>query len=270
MKLCFSTLACPNWTLPQIIGAAAAHGLDGVDFRGVGTQIDVTRLSLFNEELPATLELLARHKIVIPCYQTSVALVSPAADRWEMMLDECQRYARLAEKTSTPYIRIFGGGIPKEMTRDEARSLAQRHLRQLTKVCAQHHCLPLVETHDVWIISDEILELVDGFSPDEVGILWDMEHPWRRGEAPEQTAQRIRPFLRHIHIKDSIVKEGKMTQCVLGGGELPLPRLLAALRGIDYDGWICLETEKRWHPDASPEPEQSLPQYAAYMKEHCK
>src|ERR1700712_2447932 len=98
MQLCFSTLACPNWTLPQIVGAAAAHNL-GVDFRGVGAEIDITRLSTFTSELPSTLELLAAHQISVPCLSTSVTLVAPAAERWQMMLDECHRYAAVAAKT---------------------------------------------------------------------------------------------------------------------------------------------------------------------------
>jgi len=55
VRLTFSTLACPNWSFPQIVGAAAAHGLAGIDPRGLGEEIDVTRLPLFASELGATL-----------------------------------------------------------------------------------------------------------------------------------------------------------------------------------------------------------------------
>ena len=56
---------------------------------------------------------------------------------------------------------------------------------------------------------------------------------------------------------------------LLGEGDLPLDRCIAALKSIGYDAWACLETEKRWHPTA-PDPEQSVPQFAAYMREHWK
>ena len=49
MKLCFSTLACPAWSLDQIIEPGVASGMQGVDFRGVGDEIDITKMPAFNE-----------------------------------------------------------------------------------------------------------------------------------------------------------------------------------------------------------------------------
>ena len=268
MQLCFSTLVCPNWTLPQIVGAAAAHGIGGVDFRGLANDIDITKHPLFDADLAATLDLFAQHQLQMPCFNTSVTLVSPAPERWQMMLDECHRYAALAGRTGTKLLRIFGGGLPKDMSRAEATILAQRHLRQVVKVCAAQGCCPVVETHDDWSTSNSVMQLVDGFEPGEVGILWDVEHPFRRGESARETADALRPFLRHIHIKDSIRREGKSLPRLLGEGELPLKDLLAAMRAVDYDGWICLETEKRWHPQEAPEPEASVPQFVRFMKEN--
>jgi sugar phosphate isomerase/epimerase len=42
MKLTYSTLACPDWTLPQILDAAVAAGIAGIDFRGIGPELDIT------------------------------------------------------------------------------------------------------------------------------------------------------------------------------------------------------------------------------------
>ena len=55
--------------------------------------------------------------------------------------------------------------------------------------------------------------------------------------------------------------------CLLGEGQLPLLQCLQALVRIGYDGWFCLETEKRWHAEA-PDPEQSIPQFAQFMKQN--
>ena len=64
--------------------------------------------------------MLRASELAMPCLNTSITLVAPA-DRWQQMLDECLRSANLAAKTGTQFLRIFGGGIPKDMTRDEAR-----------------------------------------------------------------------------------------------------------------------------------------------------
>jgi sugar phosphate isomerase/epimerase len=143
--------------------------------------------------------------------------------------------------------------------------MAERHLRQLVKICRPRGCMPLLETHDDWRTSGQVLELIHGFDATEIGVIWDLEHPWRAGEAPMETAQGLRRFIRHVHVKDTIYPENQAQSVLLGQGLVPLGECAAALGRIEYGGWYCLETEKRWHP-AAPEPEQSIPQFAEFMR----
>jgi sugar phosphate isomerase/epimerase len=265
MKLAISTLVCPQWTLEQIAVAAAENGIGGVDFRGLGSEIDVTKLPLFNEQIEATLELLRSYKIVTPCLNTSVTLVTPAAQRWQSMLEEMRRTAQLAKKMSTKFIRVFGGALVSGMSRQEAVLLSQRRLRQLVKMCGPFGCVPLVETHDQWATAQQMLEMVHEFDPADVGVLWDVEHTHRSGENVEQTFSAMKRFVHHVHFKDSLWIDGKNSPRLLGEGDLPLRECCATLREGGYAGWICLETEKRWHAEA-PEPGVSVPQFAGFMK----
>jgi sugar phosphate isomerase/epimerase len=265
VKLSFSTLCCPDWSLEQIVAAAAREGIDGVDFRGLGPEIDITRLPAFTTGLGETLALFAQHKVAMPCFNTSVTLVCPAAERWQAMLEECHRYARLAGRTGTPTLRIFGGGVPKGMTHEEARMMAQRHLRQVSKIC-RDTCVPLVETHDDWNTAERVRELLHEFDPAEAGALWDVEHPFRQGESPADTARLLQRYLRCVHFRDSAQVAGQYQAKALGEGEVPLKECLAAMRDVGYDGWVCLEVEKRWHPTVCPEPEVAIPQFVSYMR----
>jgi sugar phosphate isomerase/epimerase len=265
IKLSFSTLACPSWTLRQILEAAVASGYRGVDFRGIGEEIDITRLPAFTREIDATLAFFREYNIEMPCLNTSVTLVSPSAQRWQEMLDECRRYAQLAGRTGTRMLRIFGGAVPADMTRQEAVIMARRHLRQLVKICHAHACQPILETHDAWVAAAQIMELLHEFTSDEVGVLWDIEHTHRAGESAGDTVAGLRRFIRHVHFKDSLRVDGKNDPRLLGQGDLPIGDCLSALRHIGFAGWIALETEKRWH-DEAPDPEVSIPQFAAYMK----
>lgn len=267
MKLSVSTLCCPTWSLEMVVQSTAAVGIGGVDFRGLGDEIDITKLPAFNEALPATLALLQKHRIEVPCLNTSITLVTPAAERWQMMLDEAHRNARLAERTHTPWLRVFGGAIPKEMSPDDGLNLARRHLRQIAKICAAFGCVPLVETHDDWSTSQAMLMLLREFDPAEVGVLWDIEHPLRQGEGPTETFTSLKRFIRHVHFKDSLKVGLRRIPKLLGEGELPLRACLNVLRAGAYDGWICLEAEKRWEADA-PEPQASIPQFAKFMEEN--
>jgi len=248
-----------------MVDACAASGIQGIDFRGIGEEIDITKSPLFTTEVDSTLSLLRDNDIEMPCLNTSVTLITPAADRWQMFLEETQRYAQLAARSGTKWLRIFGGKVPKELSRDEARSLAQRHLRQVIKITRPHGCHPLIELHDDWATSSEALELLHEFDPAETGVIWDVEHPHRKGEAITDTAGRLRKFIHHAHIKDSIRNGDTYSAKLLGQGELPLADFQSALRGIGYNAWMCLETEKRWYA-AAPEPEESIPQFAGFMR----
>ena len=46
-----------------------------------------------------------------------------------------------------------------------------------------------------------------------------------------------------------------------------MPKILAALYGAGYAGWLAVEWEKKWHPEIE-EPEIAFPHYARVMGEY--
>ncbi|MGH7178323.1 MAG: sugar phosphate isomerase/epimerase family protein [Tepidisphaeraceae bacterium] len=263
MKLCVSTLACPGWDLPRIVETCAINGIAGIDFRGLGGEIDVTRLPQFGVDLPKTMGLLRQHGLRIPCLNTSVALLA-SGDAWKHMLDECQRTGRLAERTGTRMMRVFGGSIPEEMSRNQATSMAARRLRQLVKLASRYSCCVLIETHDDWTSPNDLAALLDGFDPLDAAILWDCEHTTRAGHSPSDVVGALGDRIRHVHLKDSVRQDLRSVPRLVGQGDLPISDCVRALHKISYDGWLCLDTDKRWC-DAAPEPELSIPQFAGVI-----
>ena len=47
MQLAFSTLACPTWSLEEILAAAGRYGYDGVEWRGLQGEIDLRNTDAF-------------------------------------------------------------------------------------------------------------------------------------------------------------------------------------------------------------------------------
>ncbi|MDD4002575.1 MAG: sugar phosphate isomerase/epimerase [Clostridia bacterium] len=52
----------------------------------------------------------------------------------------------------------------------------------------------------------------------------------------------IKPFIRHIHIKDAVKKEGKTVGVAFGKGEVDYKGQLKALLNDNYDGFVSMET----------------------------
>ena len=78
MKIAFTTLGCPMWDLDTICRKARAYGFDGVDFRGLQGQIDVTVSPEFTRDLAATKKKLAEAGIVVSGISSSIKLCEPA------------------------------------------------------------------------------------------------------------------------------------------------------------------------------------------------
>ncbi|MFP4542201.1 MAG: sugar phosphate isomerase/epimerase family protein, partial [Opitutales bacterium] len=87
-------------------------------------------------------------------------------------------------------------------------------------------------------------------------ILWDAHHTFHKaGEAIAETWERIRPFVRHVHFKDSVAEPNEINDYTLalpGEGRFPLAELFHLLRRDGYRGAVCLEWERKWQPWSPP------------------
>ena len=53
---------------------------------------------------------------------------------------------------------------------------------------------------------------------------------------------------------------------LMGEGEAPCREILGLIAARRYNGFICAEWEKKWHPEIE-EPEFALPQHARVLRE---
>jgi len=114
-------------------------------------------------------------------------------------------------------------------------------LRRLAAHAERSGVTVLIESHGDFSRADLLSELMQRVNAPQVGILWDVHHPWRfHGETPQQTVAAIGRWVRHTHWKDSVQTndDARGYRYVLfGEGELPAREFVSALRTIQYDGW---------------------------------
>jgi sugar phosphate isomerase/epimerase len=108
----------------------------------------------------------------------------------------------------------------------------------------------LIETHDSHPTGSSVSTLFDeAVVGRECGAIWDVAHTWRAGEAPSQTVAALGDRLAYVQIKDLEDRSPEARPALPGHGVLPLDEVVAALRASGYQGVVCLEWERAWHPE---------------------
>ncbi len=263
-RLAFSTLACPTWALKQILTSAREWGYAGVELRGLLDQVDVTlRPEFRGQGLDETRSLLKGTGIQVCVLGSSVHLIGHASEAArERELEEFRRFVDLSRALGGVPIRVFGGTRPETLGEEEAAQVAAAQLDSLAAEAAPAGVDVLVETHDSFVLGSQLAPVLEACSAPNVGVVWDVFNSQiPRAESPRETYERLRPYIRHVHVKDGIFRDSRYEYTQLGRGEIPYREVFSWLREDGYAGWFSVEWEKRWHPELA-DPEDILPQYA--------
>lgn len=248
MKIAFSTLGCPDFSWPDIYSMAKDLGFDGIEIRGLGNEIFAVKAQPFTEsELPHTKKKLTELRLEIPCFSSGCCL--KFAEKAEENHGEIVEYINLASKLGASFVRVLADLDPQPSGEvDDSVVLAA--LQRLIPVAEAKNVILLVETNGVYADTGRLRQLLDHLASDTVGALWDTHHTYRyAGETPGKTVQNLGAYIQYVHIKDSIVENGKTIYRLMGEGDLPIDDIMLALRSINYQGYISLEWVKRWASD---------------------
>ena len=268
MKIAFSTLGCPDFDWTDIYSMAKDFGFDGIEIRGLGDHIYAVKAPPFTEsQLPQTIAKLSKLRLSIPCLSSGNCL--KFADKAEKNHEELVQYIDLASKLGTPYIRVLGDLEPQaEGEVDD--EIVMDSLKRLIPIAEEKGVTLLIETNGVYSDTQRLNNLLKKIASDAVGALWDTHHPYRfMGESPEKTVQNLGAYIKYVHIKDSVIQNGKVEYRMIGDGDMPIDNIMLALRSINFDGYVTLEWVKRWMPDLS-DAGVVFPHFANYMSRYTQ
>lgn len=266
MKIAFSTLGCPDFSWNEIYAMAKDLGFDGIEIRGLGDQLAAFHAQPFHEEnLGETRKKLKELRLEIPCLSSGCCLRFP--ERLEANHEELVQYMTLASKLGTPYIRILGDLEP-HTTGEVDDQVVLAALKKLVPLAEEMNVTLLVETNGVYTDTSRLSTLLNEVASDHVQALWDLHHPYRyAGETPAQTVKNLGAYIKYVHIKDSVQLDGVTKYKMMGEGDLPIDDMMAALRSINYEGYISLEWVKRWAADLD-DAGVVFPNFASYMEQY--
>ena len=89
-----------------------------------------------------------------------------------------------------------------------------------------------------------IRALIEAVGSEHLRLTWDPANVVHAGSAADPVADEfpvVRPFVRNVHVKDAIRKDGRGRWVMLGDGRVDWPGQLRALREAGYRGVLTLE-----------------------------
>jgi sugar phosphate isomerase/epimerase len=268
--LAFSTLGCPDWDFKKITDFAVQNNYDGIELRGLLHEMDLTKCPEFNtpQNIAATLSLMKDKNLAFADLGSSASLHFADLRERTKNLNEAKRFIDLAQKINCPFIRVFPNQIPKDQDKNETMDLITKGLRELGDYAKGSNVTVLMETHGDLVWSNDLQKIMVSAFNEHTGLVWDVTNMWSiTKEPPEDVYKKLKKYIRHTHIKDLKMVDGKEHYVLLGQGEVPIFSAIDALYKSDYKGYYSLEWEKLWHPEIA-EPEIALADYSKVMLEH--
>jgi sugar phosphate isomerase/epimerase len=269
MKVSFSTLACPDWTMPQIIAMAVSHGYNGIELRFVQGEDSLWKLPVFSgKDLALTKWALADQGLTISCLDTSCRFHSPDATERARWITEGKRMADLAAELGAPGLRVFGDTIQPGTDRASTQSWIAESIRELAEIIAATGVEIWIENHGDFAAGAETAAILEQVASPKTGVVWDPANSFvATREQPAAGAARLDVAIRHVHIKD-LRHDGDGVKYVLTGeGDFPLLELKATLQNLNYDRFVSFEWEKKWHPEIA-DAEIALPHFARWFRKN--
>ena len=269
--LAFSTLGCPDWSFQKITDFAAGHDYTGIEVRGIQRELDLTKCNEFSSQnIPGTLAIMKDKNLRFVDLGSSANLHIADSTERKKNLDDARRFIDLAQKVNCPYIRVFPNNFPKDQDRDATMDLIIKGLLELGDYAKGSNVSVLMETHGDLVQSEDLEKIMQLADHAHVGLVWDAANMWTvTKEPPVSVYEKLKKYIRHVHIKDARMVDGKVQYRLLGQGEVPIFVAIDALSKGGYKGYYSFEWEKLWHPEIEA-PEIALADYPVAIKKRFK
>lgn len=265
MKISFSTLGCPEWSWDDMVVTAKDLGFNGIEVRGVENEMHVPRAKPFTDKnIDETKGRLSKLGLEIPCLTSSCFLFDKNENKRHMR--EAEEYIVLAQKLGTPFVRVLGDSAPEPGDSVDLDFVAE-NLKSLAVFAEDKGVRVLIETNGQLADSRTMLMLLEKVNHPNAAVLWDVHHPFRfMGEQVEETYEALRDHIAFVHLKDSVMLEGKVRYKMMGRGDIGVRKAVQLLAQNRYEGFVSLEWVRRWNMELEA-PGIVFPHFVNFIRE---
>ena len=260
MKPAFSTVACPDWTLPQIARFAAEAGFLGVELRTFGHgSHQIAGDPLLTSESKVR-ELFDDEGVRPVCLASSIsfdkAIFPPVIGRAlfddEAPVRQAKGLIEFAAKAGVGLVRVY----PFELRTREPRNWAVRRivdrLELATRACRHTGVKLTLENGGSFPKAADLLEFLAEVDRSDLTVSYNAAAAQAAGEDPREG---LRTLLAQAGDRVAAVKltdHVRGRPVALGTGELGVQDLVRELAGAGSAAWAVVEWPRLWIDGLEP------------------
>ena len=238
---------------------------DGIELHNISDPaLSASGAPFSPEYISSTARKIASAKLTVACVDS----VSDIADteKTEETFEEISKCIAFATKVRSPYVRIRAAvNTPDSHDVDETVNAL---IKKLLPIAENARITLLVETSGIYADTARLAKLLNVYTSDNLAALWDVTYPYRMfGEDCDTTVKNLGSYIKHVHLKDSVMEGDQPRFCLLGEGNMPIDDVILALSSLDYDNFISFECPPS-HLEYIDSPHIVLPHYMSYMSRY--
>lgn len=230
------------------VAAEFAHryGIEGLELRSV----DNVNIFSFSDEMAREADRLLRGEgLAVSCLSAplfkfdigDMAARKACTESLRRAIDHCAMFGCTLIR-GFAFLRPENGVIPYEAIAG-----------------AYHEILPLLDDTGITIClesdptvngrsAQELVRCIKAIGSEKVQAVWDPGNLLfvPEGENAQESFDLMKPYIRHVHIKDAVrLPEGGAKAVRIGTGEADTALQMRLLADLNYSGWMSLETHYR-------------------------
>lgn len=156
-------------------------------------------------------------------------------------LEKLKRTLEIQKELGAPYVRMFSFYLPKDRDPEEFRGKVMEQVGAMAEEAKAWDSV-LLHENEKGIYGDNASrcgELMDAFFGPHFQAVFDFANFVEVGQETLPAYERLKPFIRYVHIKDALKQEKKVVPAGRGDGHVK--EILADLIGSGFHGFLSLE-----------------------------
>lgn len=251
MKPAFSTVACPTWTLDELVTRMPEWGFLGVELRTFGSASSKMACDPALSSAAKVRAMLGGVGVDPACLATGVRFDDPISPPvlgrtflfdQESTVRECKSAIDLAVKLECPFVRVFGYEVVGEEPRRSAIARIADRLYKSLDYARNSGVKLVIENGGSFSTAAGLMEIIDA-----------LDHPLLMASYSIPVAQAAgEDVLNGVNVLGDRMVIAKIKDmhagvpCLLGRGDLEAKKSVQTLAQSGFGGWVVYEHDAAW------------------------